>query len=217
MTRLVWHGLAAEVLRDARRLIERPENDYSWSSWRDAKEALQEIDGLIEGLRTGSIRSSQIAVLFAPTGPLQELSESNGWGGPFLELADRCDLALEDAEPVVRATYVCAVCGRTAGEIALHGSSERAELRRESFTGSLLAPVSGGDAFAMLHAVLAEGRADAAFGLDPEFAPFYCSACARSYCGDHWDRWDVFDEDVPDWHDSIRGRCPQGHERMLED
>jgi hypothetical protein len=28
-------------------------------------------------------------------------------------------------------------------------------------------------------------------------------------------RWSVFDDDG--WHDSIRGRCPHGHERMLED
>lgn len=25
------------------------------------------------------------------------------------------------------------------------------------------------------------------------------------------------DEEMPDWHDSVRGRCPHGHERMLED
>jgi hypothetical protein len=28
-------------------------------------------------------------------------------------------------------------------------------------------------------------------------------------------RWDVFDDD--DWHDSVRGLCPERHERMLED
>ena len=45
-----------------------------------------------------------------------------------------------------------------------------------------------------------------------------CGALERlSYCGAHWARWDVFDQGDPAHHDSIRGRCPVGHERMLED
>jgi hypothetical protein len=45
--------------------------------------------------------------------------------------------------------------------------------------------------------------------------PFFCPVCDKCYCGTHWKRWDVFDDDG--WHDSIRGACPEGHERMLED
>jgi hypothetical protein len=72
-------------------------------------------------------------------------------------------------------------------------------------------------AFERLRAALAAGDAREVFELDPECAPFYCQECGATYCGDHWDRWDVFDEDDRNWHDSIRGRCPRGHERMLED
>lgn len=73
------------------------------------------------------------------------------------------------------------------------------------------------DAFERLRAALAAGDARDIFELDAEYAPFYCPTCGASYCAGHWDRWDVFDDEIPDWHDSIRGRCPRGHERMLED
>ena len=53
------------------------------------------------------------------------------------------------------------------------------------------------------------------YRLDFEFAPFYCPTRSASYRGEHCRRWDVFDDDG--WHDSVRGRRPQGHERMLED
>lgn len=76
----IWNDGARAVLRDARTLVERPDNDYSWSSWRDGREALQEIDRLIERLETGTAHPSQVAALFAPTGPLQELGESSGLG-----------------------------------------------------------------------------------------------------------------------------------------
>jgi hypothetical protein len=88
-------------------------------------------------------------------------------------------------------------------------------LRSESFTGVLTAPLSL-EAAARLEVALGLGDG-AVFDLDPEYAPFYCPACKASYCGEHWDRFDVFDDDFPTWHDSIRGRCPHGHERMLED
>ena len=59
------------------------------------------------------------------------------------------------------------------------------------------------------------GDARTLHALDPELAPFYCPACHRTFCGDHWRRDDVFDEDG--FHDAIRGTCPDGHERLLED
>lgn len=112
--------------------------------------------------------------------------------------------------------FTCRVCGAQAGAIQLHGPAVRAEVRRESFTGTLHQPVTA-EAFGRLRAALAAGDAGGIFELDPEYAPFYCPACDASYCAEHWDRWDVFDEEIPGWHDSIRGRCSYGHERMLED
>jgi hypothetical protein len=38
-------------------------------------------------------------VLFLPTGPIQEVSLSSGWGDEFLQLAERYDAAVAVAAP----------------------------------------------------------------------------------------------------------------------
>jgi hypothetical protein len=88
----------ANVLREARSLLALPDNDFSWSSWVDAGAALAEMDGLITTLEAGRLPSRlTLSVLFAPTGPIQEVSISSGWGNEFLALAARCDAAVEAA------------------------------------------------------------------------------------------------------------------------
>ena len=78
-----------EILLEARRLVERPGNDFLWSGWEGVTDAVAEIDGYVERLRAGEdVRPS---ILFLPTGPLQELALSSGWGDEFLALADRYD------------------------------------------------------------------------------------------------------------------------------
>jgi hypothetical protein len=109
--------------------------------------------------------------------------------------------------------WACAICGGAAGSIALNDSGE---VRRECFTSVITTRLPDA-ATSELRAALAAGDAASLYDLDPELASWWCPECQKSYCGDHWVRWDVFDEDDPNWHDSIRGRCPDGHERMLED
>jgi hypothetical protein len=90
-----WQELV-DVLRDARSLLERPGNDFVWSSWEGADEALRELDELIAAVESGPLPERlDLAVLFAPTGPIQEVSISSGWAGQFLVLASRFDLAAE--------------------------------------------------------------------------------------------------------------------------
>jgi hypothetical protein len=81
-----------EVLRQARALLALPSNDYAWSSWGDAEAALREIDGLISAVEAGALPDRLgVSVLFAPTGPIQEVSLSSGWAWEFLDLAARFD------------------------------------------------------------------------------------------------------------------------------
>ena len=83
------------VLRDTRLLLARPENDFTWSSWENAEAALREIDALIAIVSKGAWPDRrQLAVLFAPTGPIQEISVSSGWSEMFLELAERLDAVM---------------------------------------------------------------------------------------------------------------------------
>jgi hypothetical protein len=59
------------------------------------RDALEEIDTLLSALRAGIIPSAlTLHVLFAPTGPIQEVSLNSGWGDVFIELADRFDNAM---------------------------------------------------------------------------------------------------------------------------
>jgi hypothetical protein len=83
------------VLQEVRALLARPDNDYAWSSWPGPESALTEIDGLVARIKQGASPSRlDLEVLFAPTGPIQEVSVSSGWGQRFLELENRFDAAM---------------------------------------------------------------------------------------------------------------------------
>ncbi len=87
-----------EILREARSLLALPGNDFVWSGWENADEALHEIDNLISAVEAGTLPDRlDISVLFAPTGSIQEVSLSSGWGQEFLELAARFDEVMERA------------------------------------------------------------------------------------------------------------------------
>jgi hypothetical protein len=190
-----------DVMLETRRLIALPDNDFSYASFVDQEAALDEIDGLIERLRAGSTKTGGMAVLFLPTGPLQEVSLSSGWGDEFVALADRFDVA--NATLQGHAVHLCAICRQEAGRVKIEGD----QLVRTSFTSTLTQAVT-----ADVRAAIAS--AAALHALDPELAPFYCPDCERTYCGAHWRREDVFEDG---FHEGIRGTCPEGHERLLED
>ncbi|WP_144126591.1 hypothetical protein [Catellatospora sichuanensis] len=79
------------VLGEVRAWLARPDNDFSWSSFLDADAALVEIDGLTAVVRAEGRVPFSLSVLFAPTGPIQEVALSSGWGEEFLTLAARFD------------------------------------------------------------------------------------------------------------------------------
>jgi hypothetical protein len=90
----------ADVLREARALLARPDNDFAWSSWLDAAGALKEVDRLIAAIERGwPLSRFWGSMLFSPGGPIQEVSLSSGWGNEFVAIADRWDAALEGAPP----------------------------------------------------------------------------------------------------------------------
>ena len=83
--------LLLELLLQVRGLVARPSNDFLWSPWEGPDDALRELDGLGRQLADGEIPAGALKTLFAPTGSLQELSASSGWGHEFLQLAERFD------------------------------------------------------------------------------------------------------------------------------
>ncbi len=83
------------IFEEARSLLALPDNNYDWSSWLDEEQALDEIDHVLSMLRSGAIPYWPVLVIiFAPTGPMQEVSLSSGWGDEFIALANRFDEAM---------------------------------------------------------------------------------------------------------------------------
>src|SRR5579884_3833166 len=85
----------AQILREARSLLALPGNDFVWSRWADAAEALRELDPLIAAVEIGPLPERlDLTVLFAPTGSIQEVSINSGWSIEFLALSARFDAAV---------------------------------------------------------------------------------------------------------------------------
>jgi hypothetical protein len=84
------------VLNDARTILSLPNNDFSWSYWGSADVALREIDGLLAHLHAAQFPPHlDLEIVFAPAGPMQEVSLSSGWGQTFRDIAARFDAAAE--------------------------------------------------------------------------------------------------------------------------
>ena len=82
------------VLLSAIECLSLPGNDFLWSSWQNADEAVAAVEGLVEEIRSGrDPGKTRLGVLFAPTGELQEVAVGSGWGDVFLKLAEKYDEA----------------------------------------------------------------------------------------------------------------------------
>jgi hypothetical protein len=86
-----------QVLNDAIVCLSRPDNVFTWSTWSDRQAAWDELDGLVARLSAGDVARQDLAMLFAPTGPIQDVSSPSGWGGEFLALAERFEAAMSSA------------------------------------------------------------------------------------------------------------------------
>jgi hypothetical protein len=78
------------ILHEVRSYLAFSSNDFSWSRWSSREEALTDFDAIVERSDIEALK-----LLFGPTGSLQEVSISSGWGEKFLELASSFDQAVE--------------------------------------------------------------------------------------------------------------------------
>jgi hypothetical protein len=84
----------ANVLRSAAELLSLPANDFAWSSWANQAAAVAEVEAVLALVEAGELPDrTSVSVLFAPTGPIQEVSLNSGWADTFLQLAERYDRA----------------------------------------------------------------------------------------------------------------------------
>jgi len=88
-----------EVLKETEQLLSLKGNDFVWSPWNNAQEANALIRSHIEKLEAGDYSQvGKLNSLFAPTGAIQEVSVSSGWGEKFLSLAEQFDRAFAAIE-----------------------------------------------------------------------------------------------------------------------
>jgi hypothetical protein len=127
-----------------------------------------------------------------------------------------------------RFTFTCASCGGVAATLAIlledrevDGGAlpggERLRWRPQPPSYRLeFVNVTTGGASTGLVALLSDDVVDPLVlrGLDWELAGFCCDSCELNYCAKCWSTWVEFDEG---FFDCMRGRCPQGHEQMLDD
>lgn len=52
------------------------------------------------------------------------------------------------------------------------------------------------------------------YAMDTEYVPFWCRSCSKNYCRACWLMWVDYDDG---FYDCTRGRCPVGHERIMDD
>ncbi len=104
--------------------------------------------------------------------------------------------------------------GEEAGSIRVFEGKKGLELERTGFISCLTRPVEQ-EQFEQVLGWLAGEDWKALHDWDCELLPWYCPECDRLFANDAWVTWDIFDEDG--WHDSVHGKCPNGHSRMLED
>jgi len=84
------------ILDQVVHVLHLPNTDVVWSRYNSVEEAMVDIQQHIDRLRRGDLsKIDDLTLLFAPTGSLQEISISNGWGEGFLYLAARFDRAIE--------------------------------------------------------------------------------------------------------------------------
>lgn len=84
------------ILQQVKQFLGLPHTDVVWSRYDSVEEAVDDIDRHMERLRSGDLTGMEdLRLLFAPTGSLQEISISSGWGEELLHLAARFDQAIE--------------------------------------------------------------------------------------------------------------------------
>ncbi len=80
------------ILEATQELLQLPKNDFSWTYWHNTEEATKHISRLIRQIKVKrQLSKVDIDILFAPTGPLQEVSINSGWSELFIKVADKYD------------------------------------------------------------------------------------------------------------------------------
>ena len=86
------HQALTQILESAKELVLRSSDTFSWTDWRESSDVAIELDMMLEKVKSNILpEQSRVNALFAPNGPLQEISFNGNWGHYYLEVADQYD------------------------------------------------------------------------------------------------------------------------------
>ncbi|MCJ7649325.1 MAG: hypothetical protein MUP85_11980 [Candidatus Lokiarchaeota archaeon] len=91
------------VLKKTKAIIKNTATDVAWSRFESEEEVIAALDDHIEKLKSHDFDEiMDLIVLFAPTGSLQEISISSGWGDAYIDLASEFDDAIIELQKNLR-------------------------------------------------------------------------------------------------------------------
>lgn len=87
-------SLLIDTLHSSIELLSIDGNCFAWSSWESQAAAVDELRSILSVVEAGGLPGhAKVSVLFAPTGPIQEVAANSGWGEAFLRVAAHFDIA----------------------------------------------------------------------------------------------------------------------------
>ena len=86
-----------KVLKKTKAIIKVTDINVAWSRFESEEEVIEALDDHMEKLISHDFSAIwDLILLFAPTGSLQEISISSGWGAEYLTLASEFDTAIDE-------------------------------------------------------------------------------------------------------------------------
>ena len=87
-----------ENLNRLKFLLSQPSTDVCWSSYNTSSEVIYDLETVENGVLNNEEKSvDRLILLLAPTGALQEISISSGWGEEFLGIAEAIENAVNNS------------------------------------------------------------------------------------------------------------------------
>ncbi len=125
-------------------------------------------------------------------------------------------LISDDAPRAAALEARCKICGAVAIELQLFepvNAHDKPHLVIDGFLNHI-ETVIGPEAFTLMQTYLVTQDLAGIVKLDWEWMPCWCLVCEAIYCREHWTKETLFDEG---FYDCVRGTCPLGHVRTIDD
>ncbi|MHA1191503.1 MAG: hypothetical protein ACTSP9_04315 [Promethearchaeota archaeon] len=95
-------NIVINVLKKTKAVIKNTNTDVAWSRFESEEEVIAALDKYIEKLLSHDFDNLRdLIIFFAPTGSLQEISISSGWGAEYLALASEFDTSINELKHIL--------------------------------------------------------------------------------------------------------------------